>query len=241
MSFYHSGKQERIYKQRIVSEKSSHRGDRMRIEWLGHACFLLTGRDGLRLVTDPFNEQVGYPVPRTKADIVTVSHDHFDHNATQFIGGSPVIVRGTGDQNVKGISIKGIPTFHDKSQGRERGPNTVYKIALDGITVCHLGDLGHTLTEDQLKTLGRVDVLLLPVGGTYTIDPQEAAEVVRQVNPVVAIPMHYKTRYLNFPIQPVDKFTSFFDNVKHAPYFEATPEKLGAPLQIVVLDLATTS
>jgi len=210
----------------------------MRIEWLGHACFLLTGRDGLRLVTDPFNEQVGYPVPRIQADIVTVSHDHFDHNATHFISGNPVIVRGTGDQSIKDVSIKGILTYHDKNQGRDRGPNTVFMITLDGVTVCHLGDLGHTLTQDQLAALGRVDVLLVPVGGTYTIDPQEAAGVVRQVNPVVAIPMHYKTRYINFPIRPVDEFTRFYDNVTHAPYFEATAESLGTPLRIIVLDLA---
>lgn len=209
----------------------------MRIEWLGHACFLITGRTGVRLVTDPFNEQVGYPVPRVHADIVTVSHDHFDHNATQYIKGNPIVVRNPGEHSVKGVPIKGVATFHDRAQGKDRGPNTAFKITVDGVSVCHLGDLGHILEQNQLAALGRVDVLLVPVGGTYTIDPQEAAEVVKQINPVVVIPMHYKTRYLNFPIRPVDDFTKFYSNVSRAPYFEAAPPAPAAPPQVVVLDL----
>lgn len=213
----------------------------MRITWLGHACFLITGKDGLRLVTDPFNEQVGYPVPRVEAEIVTVSHEHFDHNATQFVGGRPLILRGPGEHDAKGRHIVGIATFHDKKQGKERGPNTVFKITVDGVTVCHMGDLGHTLTEPQRQALGRVDVLLIPVGGTYTIDPLEASEVVRQVNPAVVIPMHYKTGHTAFPIRPVEDFTRFYPKVTRAPFFEATPETLAPPVEVYVLELAPAS
>lgn len=194
----------------------------MRIEWLGHACFLITSGGGTRIVTDPFNEEVGYPLPRVEADIVTVSHQHFDHNAVAVVGGRPRVVEGPGDHRPEGVSVRGVSTFHDQEEGRKRGTNTVFVITVDGLNVCHLGDLGHLLSPEQVRLIGPVDVLLVPVGGTYTIDAAEAAETVTALRPRVVIPMHYKTGYINFPITGVDEFTGRFEQVAHREFFEAT-------------------
>lgn len=181
----------------------------MKIRWLGHACFLLTARDGTRILTDPFDESVGYLVPAVEADYVTVSHDHFDHDYVKAVKGAPRVIASAGEHRVGKngeIYIKGIPTFHDDVGGRKRGPNLVFVMEIDGIRVCHLGDLGHMLTPEQKSGIGRVDVLMVPVGGTYTIDALGAAQVVAVLAPKVVIPMHYKTDVLALPLDPVDKF-----------------------------------
>lgn len=181
----------------------------MKIRWLGHACFLLTAGDGTRILTDPFDESVGYLVPSVEADYVTVSHDHFDHNCVKAVKGTPWVIASAGEHRVGKngeICIKGIPTFHDDVGGRKRGPNLVFVMEIDGIRVCHLGDLGHMLTPEQKSGIGRVDVLMVPVGGTYTIDALGAAQVVAVLAPKVVIPMHYKTDVLALPLDPVDKF-----------------------------------
>ncbi len=167
----------------------------MDIKWLGHSCFLLKGGK-VTLVTDPFSAETGLKVPNVQADIVTISHDHFDHNNATAISGEPFIVKSPGEYEVKEVFINGIPSFHDESEGRERGENTIYVIEINGFRICHLGDLGHKLTDVQLAMIENIDVLLIPVGGKFTLDAKKAAEVVEQVEPRIVIPMHYHVKGL---------------------------------------------
>ncbi len=178
----------------------------MKIRWFGHSCFLLTGEDGVRVLTDPFNEKVGYPLPAVPADVVTVSHQHSDHNYTAIVQGRFTVIDSPGSFNTHGIEIHGYPTFHDAEAGHQRGDNVLFHITLDGLAVVHCGDLGHVLTREQAESVGRVDLLLLPVGGTYTIGCGEAIDLMHLLRPVVTIPMHYKTPAMSFPIQPVEPF-----------------------------------
>jgi L-ascorbate metabolism protein UlaG (beta-lactamase superfamily) len=178
----------------------------MKVKWLGHSCFLLTSENGVRVLTDPFNDKVGYPVPRVEADLVTVSHQHFDHNNTAVVLGRFTVFDTPGSFNARGIEIHGYPTFHDSVEGQQRGNNVLYKISIDGIQIVHCGDLGHVLTHEQAEGIGEVHVLMLPVGGTYTIGATEAAEMMRLLRPAITVPMHYKTEGMSFPIQPVDTF-----------------------------------
>ncbi len=209
----------------------------MRIKWLGHACFLITGENGIRIVTDPFDQTVGYPLPEVEADIVTSSHDHFDHNHTEPIRGDFELVNKVGNFYVKDTAIKGVKTYHDEVMGAKRGDNIVYVMDIDGMKVCHLGDLGHVLDEDTLDRIGPVDVLLIPVGGTYTIDGEEAARVVDQIKPGLVIPMHCKTPVMDFPITGVEPF---LDKVggERVGSSEITVNKqdLGDRMQVKVLD-----
>jgi len=209
----------------------------MKIKWLGHSCFLLTSSGGVRVVIDPFNETVGYKVPAVEADIVTTSHDHFDHGYVQAIKGSFKHINKPGRYSERGIEIVGIPTFHDEAQGSKRGKNIVFKFTVDGINVCHCGDLGHVLTAAQAKELGPVDVLLVPVGGFYTIDHDEAAAVVTMLQPAVTIPMHFKTPVVDFPIAGVDKFLTGMGGGKELgkQELELTRDSIASFAGVVVL------
>ena len=168
-------------------------GRSVEIRWLGHACFLITAGDGTRILTDPFDDTLGYDLPAVSADIVTVSHAHFDHNNVGVVQGSPEVVDSPGDRSFGGVRIRGVQTCHDTKGGALRGRNIVFIIETDDITVCHAGDLGHVPSDETEKTIGRVDVLLIPVGGTYTLDAKGAQEAVRKLDPRIVIPMHYKT------------------------------------------------
>ncbi len=207
----------------------------MRIEWLGHACFRVQTGNGTRIVTDPFNEEVGYPVLSVEADIVTVSHQHFDHNAISMVRGEPRVVQEPGEHRLGDVVVKGVSTFHDKEEGAQRGANIVFVISADGINICHLGDLGHLLNQEQISRIGPVDVLLVPVGGTFTIDAREAVETVAALKPRIAVPMHYKTGYLNLPITGVKEFTRHYDRVVHRDCLEVTRDSLPEKTEIVVL------
>ncbi len=178
----------------------------MKIRWLGHSSFLLTASNGGRVVTDPYDGTIGYTLPDVEADIVTTSHGHFDHNYTKGVKGSFIHLDKPGRYNIKGIDIHGIPSFHDENQGRKRGTNILFTFAMDGITICHCGDFGHLPDTGMLREMGKVDILLIPVGGTFTLDAEGAATVVKAVKPSVTIPMHYKTEVLTFSIDGVDKF-----------------------------------
>lgn len=170
----------------------------MIITYLGHSSFKIKGKAGV-VVTDPFSQSaVGMTFPAVSADVITVSHQHDDHNATDLVKGTvrrtkPFIVSQPGDYEVGGISIFGVPTYHDDSQGVERGSNIVFTILMDDLRVCHLGDLGHQLSTEQIESIGSVDILLCPVGGVYTIDSLTAVKLIRQIEPSIVIPMHYKT------------------------------------------------
>ena len=178
----------------------------MKIQWLGHATFLITSEGGVRIITDPYepNDKLRYGAINEPADIATVSHEHFDHGNVAAVKGSPQVVKDSA--KVKGIKFKGIPSFHDTARGSERGNNTILRFEVDGVKVCHLGDLGHELTAEQVAAMGAVDVLLLPVGGYFTIDAAVASRVAEQLGPRVIIPMHFKNSKCNFPIAGVDEF-----------------------------------
>lgn len=182
----------------------------MKLKWLGHAAFLLTAADGTRVLADPYNAEVGYKVPLDEADYVTVSHEHFDHNSVQNVPGTPQAVRGEGPHSLGPVKAVGVATWHDDAGGSKRGPNTAFRFDFSEpegtLSVCHLGDLGHQLTPEQLAEIGEVDVLLVPVGGRFTVDAAGAREVVEALRPRVVVPMHYKTRALSFPLAPVDDF-----------------------------------
>lgn len=164
----------------------------MDIVYFGHSSFKISGRDA-SVVTDPFNPtMLGIRYPKVSADIVTVSHDHEDHNYVSAVSDVHKIISGPGEYEVRGISIIGIGTYHDDKKGTERGNNTIYVYEVDGIRIAHLGDLGHKLSESQINLIGDIDVLMVPVGGVYTIDAQTAIEVTQSIEPNIIIPMHYK-------------------------------------------------
>lgn len=169
----------------------------MILTYHGHSAFKIKGKKGT-VITDPYDEYVGMSMQKMSGDIITVSHNHPDHNAIKNVNGTsrrnnPFIVEKAGEYEVGGISVFGVHTFHDANGGVERGENVVFTALVDGIRVCHLGDLGHELTPEQLEEIGSVDVLLCPVGGVYTIDPELAVKTIRAIEPGIAIPMHYKT------------------------------------------------
>jgi len=179
----------------------------MKIKWLGHASFLITSDAGIRIITDPYkpNERLTYGEIKESADIVTVSHEHGDHNNVAAVQGNPKVVKGTAE--VKKIKFNGTATYHDNAGGSQRGNNIIFCFEVDGIRVCHLGDLGHPLSDKQVAELGKIDILLIPVGGNYTIDAKVATEVCGKLAPKVVIPMHYRNaRCSGFPVAEVDDF-----------------------------------
>ncbi|MEW6183438.1 MAG: MBL fold metallo-hydrolase [Bacillota bacterium] len=208
----------------------------MRIKWFGHSCFFLVTGAGIKVMTDPYDEDTGFRVPPVAPDVVTVSHQHHDHNAVSLVQGKPIVVDKTGTHLAKGINIRGVATFHDNEKGKRRGLNTVFTIETDGVKICHLGDLGHCLEPDKLMEIGLADVLLIPVGGTYTIDANEAAALTKEMKPRIAVPMHYKIPGLNVSVAPADGFLKHFGTVERRPFLELTPDNLPAESTIVLLD-----
>jgi L-ascorbate metabolism protein UlaG (beta-lactamase superfamily) len=169
----------------------------MDITYIGHACFKLKSTSAT-VITDPFGNGIGFNMPKVSGDIVTVSHQHDDHNNLKSVSGTakrenPFIIEKPGEYEVGGVSVFGIPTFHDNNEGKDRGRNVIFEILIDGVTVVHLGDLGHTLSEHQIESLNGVDVLIGPVGGHFTLGPKQMVEVINQIEPSIFIPMHYKT------------------------------------------------
>ncbi|MHC1601377.1 MAG: MBL fold metallo-hydrolase [Candidatus Nezhaarchaeales archaeon] len=207
------------------------------IVWHGHACFEI--RNSVTVVIDPHDGSLGIKPPSAKADIVLISHRHFDHaNGLSYVKkNDTIVINQPGTYEVKGIKVTGIATYHDDSRGAKRGPNTVYAFEMEGIKFCHLGDLGHVLTEDQVNALKPIDVLMVPVGGVFTIDAKQADEVVKLLSPRIVIPMHYKVPGLDLPIAGVEKFIAGKTNVEKVPSnaYEITKEALPKELKIVVL------
>lgn len=185
----------------------------MQIIWHGHSCFKIqtkTNNGEVVVITDPFGKDMGSKIPKTVADIITVSHDHYDHNKVEGIGGEPFVISGPGEYESKGVFVYGVSSFHDKQTGAERGKNTIYVIKLldEDITIAHLGDLGHVLSDKELERLEKIDILLIPVGGKYTLGAKEAVEVISQIDPRIIIPMHYKIAGLKTDdLAGVDDFT----------------------------------
>lgn len=190
----------------------------MKIKWNGHASFTITADDGTVLVTDPYNPggyegALTYDVVDDRADGALVSHDHDDHNFVNGLSGSPDVLKGSG--KIKDINVKGISTFHDESGGVERGPNTIFIFEVDGINICFAGDLGHQLSDEQIEDAGKVDLLLVPIGGTFTVDAQGAFELIENLEPGIVIPMHYKTSKCHFPISDLDSFLALMPNSRN--------------------------
>ncbi len=188
----------------------------VKVTWLGHSHFLF--EDGaVRLLTDPYGEGIGYALPQVSADIVFISHGHHDHNNIAMVGGNPEVFEDAfAPRSVKGIRIHGVETCHDESGGSERGFNWVFAFQMQGINFVHMGDLGHMPTPLQAEALGQPDVLFLPVGGIYTVDPAGAAAVVSAMQPRIVIPMHYKTADCLLPLAEVEEFTAHFTSVEKA-------------------------
>ncbi|MFT5873949.1 MAG: L-ascorbate metabolism protein UlaG (beta-lactamase superfamily) [Clostridium sp.] len=184
----------------------------MKITWLGHSCFLLENSNGRKLLTDPFDTTLGYERYKGSLDVVTISHQHFDHNYTKGLSGNYKIIDKISDFYECDIPIKGTPSYHDKDKGAKRGDNIIFTFRMDGYTLCHLGDLGHALSDEDIEAIGSVDILFIPVGGNYTIDGKEASEVTKKINPKIVIPMHYKTPLVSFPIDGVEKFLMYMKN-----------------------------
>ena len=183
----------------------------MQIIWQGQSFFQILIRKGkesvIRIAIDPFDEQIGLKPPTCEADIVLVTHSHYDHNNIKAIKGNPFLISGPGEYEIKGVFIQGISSFHDNVQGKERGENTIYTLESEEIKICHLGDLGQKeLTDEQLEKIGEVDILMIPVGGVYTISAKEAAKIISQIEPKIVMPMHYHIPKLKIKLEGLDKF-----------------------------------
>lgn len=178
----------------------------MEIQYLGHACFKIIGKT-ISVVTDPFDAKTaGYSPIRQSADVVTVSHNHFDHNYVQTVQGSPLVFNSPGEYEAKGAEFRGFTVSHDESGGSERGFVTAFVMEIDGIKICHLGDIGDELSSEQLEQMDGIDILLIPVGSVYTINAEKAAKVVSEIEPRIIIPMHYGTKEGKIKLDGVDKF-----------------------------------
>ena len=218
----------------------------MEILWLGHSCFSLRGKN-VTLITDPFSPQLehsqGEPrkLGKINAPIVTISHNHPGHNYAEGVGGNPRVVRGPGEYEISDVLITGVPAYHDDKRGAEHGRNTIYVIHLDDLVICHLGDLGHTLQEEQLEEVADADVLLVPIGGQHTLNAAQAAEVISQVEPRIVIPMHYAAsgegnESSNVP-GPLETFCKEMgiEAISPQPKLVVTHSSLPAEMQVVVL------
>ncbi|MCX7785198.1 MAG: MBL fold metallo-hydrolase [candidate division WOR-3 bacterium] len=217
----------------------------MKITFLGHAAFLITTDKGIRIITDPyksgcFNNALSYKPIKESADIVLISHEHDDHNCVSEVLGKPNIIKTEGVWVEKDIKFTGISVYHDTQKGSARGKNIIFVIEADDLRITHLGDLGHTLSKTEYDKLGKIDILLIPVGGFFTIDRKVATEIMNQLNPKITIPMHYKTPSLDFPIVSVDEFIKDKKNVRKFNSAEVTISKDTLPKtpEIWVLKMA---
>lgn len=185
----------------------------MKIKWLGHSSFVLTESTGISVLTDPFDpETVGYDFDAPTADVVTVSHDHSDHNYLNGVRGYKQVFDTSGKFEYEGIHITGISSYHDDCDGAKRGKNIIYKFGMDGVNICHLGDIGEPCSPELIERLLPVNVLMIPVGGNYTIDAEMAKEYIDRLMPEIVIPMHYKIKHCELDIDKIDQFARLFDN-----------------------------
>ncbi len=214
----------------------------MKVKWLGHASFLLTAEGGTRVISDPYScgGGIDYGAIAESADVVTVSHKHGDHDNVAAVKGKPEVVDAPGTRKVRGMEFKGVRTYHDDAGGKQRGENTIFCFTMDGIRICHLGDLGHEPDSGQLEAIGAVDILLCPVGGFYTIDAGVAARVCERIAPKVVVPMHYKTNKCGYPIAGVEDFLKGRKNVRRigGSEMEIKKEQLPAATETVILEPA---
>ncbi len=209
----------------------------MEITWLGHSCFRIKGR-GAVVLTDPYDSSLGYSLGKPQADIVTISHPHPGHSFREGVGGTRKIVNGPGEYEIANVFITGIRTYHDAEKGERWGKNTIYLIEMEEMTLCHLGDLGHVPSPEQMEEMSNVEVLMVPVGGLSTIDAAAAAQTVRLLEPKVVIPMHFKTEAVKMELEPLSRFLKEMGLKEVAPQPKLTVTKSSLPqeTQVVVLD-----
>ncbi|MBI5032093.1 MAG: MBL fold metallo-hydrolase [Chloroflexi bacterium] len=209
----------------------------MEIDWFGHACFRLRGREGT-VITDPYGKEIGLAFARPRGDIVTISHAHPGHSFDKGVKGDPKVIEGPGEYEVKNVFITGVPTAHDKKGGKDRGKNTVYVFDMDGLTICHLGDLGHVPTQPQAEAFGNVNVLLVPVGGVSTINASDATEIISMIEPQIVIPMHFEHPELSFKLESATKFFKEMGIKPPAPVpsLKITKDSLPNETQVVLLE-----
>ena len=206
----------------------------MEITWSGYSCFRLKGKN-TTVITDPYPPGLGYTLDKPAADIITISHQHPNHSYSAAIENNPRIVHRPGEYEIGGVLIIGISTFHDAEKGARSGKNTVFVIGIDEMTICHLGDLGHPLSSNQVEELGNVDILLIPVGGVSTINASQAAGVVRAIEPRIVIPMHYRTPGLTRELDTVDKFLKEMAVTEAVPQTKLTVTRSGLPATAQVM------
>lgn len=209
----------------------------MEITWLGHSCFRIRGREAT-VVTDPCPPSTGYTIGKPTAHIVTISHKHENHSYTKPVAGNPVLLDRPGEYEIEGAFVTGIRTFHDTKKGAERGLNVSFVIEMEDVRVCHLGDLGHTPTPEQVEEISGVGILLVPVGGHTTIDGATAAEIVNILEPAIVIPMHYKTPAVKDQLDPVDRFLKELGakDLEPQPKLTITRSSLPHETQVLLLD-----
>lgn len=207
----------------------------MKLEWIGHACFRLTAEDGTVVITDPYDESVGIEMLPLQADLVTMSHEHHDHNETRMLVGRPRIARGTQDASVGGVTARAVGSYHDGERGLRRGPNAIRIFAIDGLKVVHMGDQGCMPDDDVLAAIADADVMMLPVGGTYTVDAQGAKAIVERTRPKCVIPMHVKTKRCPYPIAPVTPFLAVMGAQDAQPVREAVFTKESGPRGVLLM------
>lgn len=211
----------------------------MEISWLGHSCFRLRGREAA-VVVDPCAKSTGYSIGKPTANIVTVSHDHSGHNNVAAVAGSPRVVEGPGEFEIAGVLITGIRTYHDQDEGATLGKNIAYVLELEGLRICHLGDLGHVPSPEQVEAMSGVDILLTPVGGGSTIGATAAAETVSLLEPKLVIPMHYQTPASKAELDPLDRFLKEIGAPsaleERQPKLSVTPSTLPQETKVQVLD-----
>jgi L-ascorbate metabolism protein UlaG (beta-lactamase superfamily) len=205
----------------------------MEITWLGYSCFRLKGKQ-TTIVTDPFPPSLGYSLGKLTADIITISHPHPGHSYIEGVSGEYKVLSGPGEYEINNVPIVGIVTYHDGEHGVQRGKNTIYVFEIDDLVICHLGDIGHVLTADQVQKIGSVDILLVPVGGVSTIDATHAAELVRHMEPKIVIPMHYKTLVLKRELATVDRFLTEMGIKEAVPVPKLSVNKNSLPLSLQV-------
>ncbi len=193
----------------------------MKLRWYGQARIHIEtgGGESIRIVCDPYDSSLGYKVPSEKAEIVTVSHGHFDHSAVDTVKGSPEIIDSAGEYEIPPVRIKGIKSWHDNSGGKERGSNVIFRFEMENIIFVHMGDIGHVPSSGQLEKIKPCDILAVPVGGVYTIDSKSAYETVNLINPRVVIPMHYDTPSNKIGLQPLGYFSDRFLDVQRLREF----------------------
>jgi len=209
----------------------------MEIVWLGHSCFRIRGKEAT-IVTDPFDKTLGYPLRKPTASIVTVSHNHPQHSFVDSVAGDPRVVSRPGEYDIANVFINGIATYHDNEKGAVRGKNTVFFMEIDEVKVCHLGDIGHVPTAEQIEQMSGVDILMVPVGGLSTINAAAAAETIGLLEPKLVIPMHYKTEVVKMELEPLEHFIKIMGlkEVISQPKLNVTKSNLPLETKVLVLD-----